>query len=89
MEFRPADFLASAHSNPGAYLIILNAPIKDFEVFRRVWAHSMYRICADGGANRLHDLFDTLRMKRKGEFWRRDDFVSKPSLTTFNDGIRC
>jgi thiamine pyrophosphokinase len=77
MEFRPADFLATAHSNPGAYLIILHVPIQKFEVFRRVWAHSTYRICADGGANRLHDLFDTPRVKRNGEIWRRDDFVSK------------
>lgn len=75
MEFRPADFLSSSRSNAGAYLIILNTPLRNFEVFRRVWANSRYRICADGGANRLHDLFTIPREKRRGEFWRRDDFV--------------
>ena len=38
-------------------LLILNQPITDFATFSRLWKHSQYRICADGGANRLHDMF--------------------------------
>jgi hypothetical protein len=75
IELRPADLFEDKPSNPSNHLIILNSPIENFEAFRRVWNNSDYRICADGGANRLHDLFKTPRQKRKGEFWRRDDFV--------------
>ena len=38
-------------------LLILNQPITDFATFSRLWNHTNYRICADGGANRLHDMF--------------------------------
>lgn len=38
-------------------LLILNQPITDFATFSRLWKHTDYRICADGGANRLHDMF--------------------------------
>ena len=38
-------------------LLILNQPITDFATFSRLWKHTSYRICADGGANRLHDMF--------------------------------
>lgn len=37
-------------------LIILNTPISDFTFFRRLYDHAGYIVCADGGANRLHDL---------------------------------
>ena len=37
-------------------LIILNSPISDYEYFQRLYDHASFRICADGGANRLHDL---------------------------------
>ncbi|GAB7349003.1 hypothetical protein MBLNU459_g7978t2 [Dothideomycetes sp. NU459] len=40
-------------------LIILNQPIADIEVLDRIWNHTSYRVCADGGANQLHDLFDS------------------------------
>ncbi|KAI9632252.1 thiamine pyrophosphokinase, partial [Dioszegia hungarica] len=35
--------------------IVLNQPITRDDVFRRAWRASSLRICADGGANRLHD----------------------------------
>jgi thiamine pyrophosphokinase len=37
-------------------LIILNSPLSDPEYVRRLYDHATFRICADGGANRLHDL---------------------------------
>lgn len=44
------------HSSPA--LIILNQPIADTEVLDRLWNHTSYRVCADGGANHLYDLFN-------------------------------
>lgn len=38
-------------------LLILNQPIAHFAAFSRLWEHTRYRICADGGANRLFDMF--------------------------------
>ena len=40
-------------------LIILNSPISDFSYFYRLYAHASYTLCADGGANRLHNLLTT------------------------------
>lgn len=37
-------------------LIILNTPISDFTYFKRLYDHASFVVCADGGANRLHDL---------------------------------
>ena len=38
-------------------LIILNQPIADTTVLGRLWSHTSYHLCADGGANQLYDLF--------------------------------
>lgn len=40
-------------------LIILNSPISDFEYFHRLYSHASYTLCADGGADRLHNLITT------------------------------
>ncbi|KAH7128787.1 thiamine pyrophosphokinase-like protein 1 [Dendryphion nanum] len=59
-EFSPGLFLASGELPIGANapdLLILNQPIASFALFSRLWKHSRYRICADGGANRLFDMF--------------------------------
>ncbi|KAH7371081.1 thiamine pyrophosphokinase [Pyrenochaeta sp. MPI-SDFR-AT-0127] len=59
--YHPARFLADglmledAASRP--HLLILNQPIAHFTAFSRLWEHTSYRICADGGANRLFDMF--------------------------------
>lgn len=37
-------------------LIVLNQPFS-LGLFWRLWKASSWRACADGGANRLHDLF--------------------------------
>lgn len=41
-----------------APLIILNTPLQKLDL-RSLWDHSSVRICADGGANRLYEYFDT------------------------------
>jgi hypothetical protein len=65
----PAKFLApdlhpETLPNPPD-LLILNQPIAHFDVFARLWKHTSYRVCADGGANRLFDMFEgTLAVHR-------------------------
>ena len=77
-ELYPARFLAeSAHaekiSNPPD-LLILNQPIAHFTAFSRLWEHTGYRICADGGANRLFDMLkDNLEEQR-------DQYVSRAGM---------
>lgn len=50
--------------NLGHALIILNQPFSA-ALFHRVWLSCEWRCCADGGANRLYDLFegDELRLQ--------------------------
>lgn len=43
---------------PPPDLLILNQPIASFDVFSRLWSHTNYHVCADGGANRLYDMFN-------------------------------
>ncbi|KAF4539415.1 putative thiamine pyrophosphokinase protein [Lasiodiplodia theobromae] len=38
-------------------LVILNQPVESLDLLQRLWAHTGYRLCADGGANRLYDIF--------------------------------
>jgi len=61
----PADFIKSGNelthlgegqSKPA--LIILNQPIADTRILSRLWSHTSYRLCADGGANQLYDLLN-------------------------------
>lgn len=63
-EARPVDLLTrtsgvalDGHEDKAA-LIILNQPIADLQLLDHLWENTEYRICADGGANRLHDLFE-------------------------------
>jgi thiamine pyrophosphokinase len=45
--------------HPRSYaMIILNQPITRKDTFMRAWGASKLHLCADGGANRLHDLLD-------------------------------
>ncbi|PSN70604.1 thiamine pyrophosphokinase-like protein 1 [Corynespora cassiicola Philippines] len=60
-DFNPALFLTgedSLDANHPPDLLILNQPITSFAAFARLWKHTQYRICADGGANRLYDMFN-------------------------------
>ncbi|KAE9962717.1 hypothetical protein BLS_010105 [Venturia inaequalis] len=71
MEFSPSAFLSADRdptNPPTADLIILNQPIQDFETLKRIWSHTRYRICADGGANRLYHLLSGSLEKHRLEF---------------------
>ncbi|KXL47607.1 hypothetical protein M433DRAFT_63938 [Acidomyces richmondensis BFW] len=60
VELRPTQYLESKRpsgtSASKTALIVLNSPIPDLEYFRRLYNHAYFRVCADGGANRLHDM---------------------------------
>jgi len=59
-ELRPTQYLEPKRQGGASVgktaLIVLNSPIPDLEYFRRLYNHAYFRVCADGGANRLHDL---------------------------------
>lgn len=60
-EFEPSSFLCDgfkAGDSSAPDLLILNQPITHFAAFARLWKHTKYRVCADGGANRLFDMFE-------------------------------
>lgn len=80
MQYRPEELLCeefpAGQAKPS--LVILNQPIADFEVFRRLWRHAGYRLCADGGANRLCDMF------AGSQKMMRDEYVSKSTRRSVN-----
>lgn len=58
-ELRPTQYLSAQQqdeSNGSAALIILHSPIDQYEYVRRLYQHASYRLCADGGANRLYNI---------------------------------
>ena len=53
----PTRFLDRSDANNSTIaLIVLNSPIASFDYFERLDDSSCFLVCADGGANRLHDL---------------------------------
>ncbi|KAK4541849.1 hypothetical protein LTR36_007381 [Oleoguttula mirabilis] len=61
VELRPTQYLepkevGSDGAAGQAALIILNSPLTNIEYFTRLYYHASFRLCADGGANQLHDL---------------------------------
>ena len=83
MDFTPANFLGESTLPAGSItpdLLILNQPIASFEVFERLWRHTRFRICADGGANRLYDIFDADRKNARINFVRGKLFQSEGIL---------
>lgn len=58
------------HGNRGHALIILNQPFSA-ALFHRVWLSCEWHCCADGGANRLYDLFegDELRSQSADSYY--------------------
>lgn len=71
--FNPGIFLTGSEFPDGVPqpdLLILNQPISSFDVFARLWKHTNYRICADGGANRLYDMFQGALEARKDDYVR-------------------
>lgn len=71
-ELCPGKFLAEriAPEESSTYpdLLILNQPITQFAAFSRLWKHTRYRICADGGANRLFDMFQGDMVPQRNQF---------------------
>ncbi|KAI7097300.1 hypothetical protein KC324_g21329, partial [Hortaea werneckii] len=63
VQLHPAKYLQAkaegSNGDSGVALIILNSPISDHEGFRQLYRHASFRLCADGGANRLYDAFGT------------------------------
>lgn len=49
-------FRAFETDDDGAALVVLNTPLQRVPV-KRLWKGSSLHVCADGGANRLHDCF--------------------------------
>ena len=74
-ELEPTIFLVEGdHTEKSANppdLLILNQPITDFATFSRLWRHTSYRICADGGANRLYDMFKDDLEAQRDQYVRR------------------
>ena len=52
-------------------LLILNQPILDLDLLDKLWQNSAFRLCADGGANRLYDALSGELVEKY-----RDDYVS-------------
>lgn len=79
-ELDPTAFLAEGDHPENAAnppdLLILNQPITDFATFSRLWRHTNYRICADGGANRLHDMFEGEIEKQRARYVGSDSLYS-------------
>ena len=57
-QLKPTYFLEPPPEKPDetTALIILNCPISGCEYFHRLYQHSAFCLCVDGGANRLHDV---------------------------------
>lgn len=62
-------------------LIILNSPIPSYEYFRRLHHNASLRICADGGANGLHDIL----IQRHGTMDVLDALRSAPPTLIHGD----
>lgn len=56
MQYWDVDFLQTNPPVSPRALIILNQPFSP-GLLRRLWGNCAWRYCADGGANRLYDLF--------------------------------
>ncbi|KAG4444182.1 hypothetical protein IFR05_000279 [Cadophora sp. M221] len=57
-EWQPADIFSATPKNhkPFAILVLNQALRLPAAVYSRLWASSIFKVAADGGANRLHDL---------------------------------
>lgn len=58
---------------PHNILLILNQPISSLKILKQLWDIAAYRICADGGANRLYDSFATAGVDDRSKLVRASD----------------
>ncbi|KAK7204266.1 thiamine pyrophosphokinase [Myxozyma melibiosi] len=69
-------------------LIILNQPINDLAMLKRVWDNATVRACADGGANRLfHALDKSSRQKFKPDFIAGDLDSLMPEIREYYEFV--
>lgn len=84
-ELWPTSYLGGTGSETRApdevALIILNTPITGYDYFRRLYDHASFRICADGGANRLLDLL----VQQHPELSFRDAIAKAPPTLIHGD----
>lgn len=78
--YDPAALLDPTNHTPDAktprILIILNAPLEDYDMLEQAWQACEIRICADGGANRLYDFLRRRRRRRRTEEKRKGYDIS-------------
>ncbi|KAG5972596.1 hypothetical protein E4U55_000786 [Claviceps digitariae] len=55
-EWHPAKLLQDDDNVHDFALLVLNQPLKNGAILRRLWKNARMRVAADGGANRLHEL---------------------------------
>lgn len=87
----PTNFLEDRFSTNGfVALIVLNSPLDDIEYFQRLYGHADFRICADGGANRLHDLMvkQTSKLGRAPALTMALPDAIHGDLDSLNDTVR-
>ncbi|KAH7106108.1 thiamine pyrophosphokinase [Auriculariales sp. MPI-PUGE-AT-0066] len=78
--FLGPDGAATAESRA---LIIINQPFS-YDLLSKLWSNVSWRACADGGANRLHDIL----VAHKGDFgFYRPDLI-RGDLDSFRDDVR-
>ena len=87
VELYPGKFLVEAeHPETSATppdLLILNQPIAHFTAFSHLWKHTAYRVCADGGANRLFDMFQGDLAEQRERYVSKSKEWSQRKLLTW------
>ncbi|KAF4551993.1 thiamine pyrophosphokinase-like protein [Elsinoe fawcettii] len=88
---RPLDFLQTGSKRRAGIehttgLIVLNCPIADSQLLQRVWSNASYRLCADGGANRVYDLYAGEQNKSSREAFLPSEIYG--DLDSLRDDVR-
>ncbi|KAJ9137537.1 Thiamine pyrophosphokinase [Pleurostoma richardsiae] len=87
-EWHPARLLqgrpAAPHGGGDQFaLVILNQPLRDLATLERLWQNSLYRVAADGGANRLYEV---IQQANESLFGRLDLIIG--DLDSLSDEAR-
>lgn len=57
IKYSPGELITSTTQSKDKALIILNTPLMNKHTLKALWSSCSWHICADGGANRLHDMW--------------------------------